>query len=320
MGQGLYINYNDGNPAMEITAGLRVPIFSNDLPVAWDVDTYAIGNYMAGSDLLVLPKDCLYMATRGTNLVPTIGMFTGYTQNGSNITLNTWWSDNWGRKRTFASSIWQIAPKSSGNSGLLISDSTDFTVLPMNGSLAYCCWSGTVTINGEWATPTINGLNRSQYIVFAKWDADGVTVEFDGNKIYVSVDRNGDNVSASVTMRIVIFAPNIYPNRATGLTFVNSSNQCTFSTEYRPFVYNGFTYTPNWSYQDIGNRMIMLGRYGYDSSTNGGWDWLKWAGLMMSGNSVRCSRGRVQSQWTDRYSVVGKRLTSLTIPCIDNMY
>jgi hypothetical protein len=38
--------------------------------------------------------------------------------------------------------------------------------------------------------------------------------------------------------------------------------------------------------------MIMLGRYGYDSRVNGGWDYLKWAGLVRSGNSVRCARGK----------------------------
>jgi hypothetical protein len=66
--------------------------------------------------------------------------------------------------------------------------------------------------------------------------------------------------------------------------------------------------------------MIMLGRYGYDSRVNGGWDYLKWAGLVRSGNSVRCSRGKTVSTWTSRYSVVGQRLTSLQIPCIESMY
>jgi hypothetical protein len=36
--------------------------------------------------------------------------------------------------------------------------------------------------------------------------------------------------------------------------------------------------------------MILLGRYGYNSEVYTGWDYMKWAGLIRSGNLVRAGR------------------------------
>ncbi|HFR4133210.1 DUF6453 family protein [Raoultella ornithinolytica] len=320
MPSGLYINLNDGGPVMEITAGLRCPAFANQLSTQWDNNTYDINGYVPGSQIVVFPKDCVFRTFRGTNLVPTIGMFSGYSQNGSQITMDTWWSDNWGRARTFDSAIWQIYPSSiSGNSGLFIQDSSNFLAITNTSSIGYCIYRGTIVVNGSWTMPTFEGIDRSRYICFARWSADGITVEFDGNNITACRDKNGDDESASVTMQIAVFAA-AQPNPSTGLNFFNASGQCTFSTSKRPFVYTGFNYNPSWGYQDIGNRFVMLGRYGYDSTVSGSQDYLKWAGLMMSGNYVRCAKGRTNATWTSRYSVTGSRLTSLNIPCIENMY
>jgi hypothetical protein len=46
----------------------------------------------------------------------------------------------------------------------------------------YCVWRGTITFTGSWATPTTN-ISRDRYMVFAKWSADNVTIEFDGSNI-----------------------------------------------------------------------------------------------------------------------------------------
>jgi hypothetical protein len=93
-----------------------------------------------------------------------------------------------------------------------------------------------------------------------------------------------------------------------------------FSTTRRPFVYRNQTYAPSWGNTDIGDRMILLGRYGYNSEVYTGWDYMKWAGLIRSGNLVRAGRGRNAASWTSQYSVVGRRLTSLSIPIIDAIY
>lgn len=317
MPQGLYINLNDGGPVMEITAGLRCPSFCQQLGSAWDTNQYAISNYVAGSQIVVLPRNPVFQMYRGTNLIPTIGLFDSYSVSGSTITLNTWWSDNWGRAKTFDTSIFQILPKSTGQ-GLLIQDSSDFLAITDGTMVGSCVWRGVVNFTGSWSTPATD-VPRDKYLVFASWSADGVVIEFDGYTITAYQERDGDNVAANVTLTIAIFASGVAQVPGTGLNFFKNG-VCVFSTSKRPFVYRDATYTPSWAWQDIGNRMIMLGRYGYDSAVNGGWNWLKWVGLVRSGNSVRCARGRVQAQWTATYSVVSRRLISLPVPCIEAMY
>lgn len=165
----------------------------------------------------------------------------------------------------------------------------------------------------------ITGISRDQYLVFAKWSADSVVVDFDGYTVSAVVERDGENVPATVTLQIAIFASGVSPSPGTGLNIFNATGACVFSTTKRSFVYRNATYAPSWSWTDIGNTMIMLGRYGDDSSLSGGWDYIKWAGLVRSGNSVRCGKGKVSS-WTANYPVTGRRLTALSIPCVDAMY
>jgi hypothetical protein len=119
-------------------------------------------------------------------------------------------------------------------------------------------------------------------------------------------------------MQIAIFASGVSPTPG-GLNIIKGG-VCVFSTTRRPFVYRNQTYTPSWGNTDIGDRMILLGRYGYNSEVSGGWDYIKWAGLIRSGNLVRAGRGRNAASWTSQYSVVGRRLTSLSIPIIDAIY
>ncbi|MFP2467652.1 DUF6453 family protein [Pseudescherichia vulneris] len=317
MPSGLLIDLNDGGPRMEITAGLRCPSFCQNVTEAWDKNQYTLNQRVAGSQIVVIPRNTVWSGERGTNLIPTIGMFDSFSISGNTITLNTWWSDNWGRKKTFDTSIWQILPASAGQ-GLLIQDSTDFLAITDSTMVGYCVWRGTVTVNGSWSTPT-TGISRDRYLVFAKWSAPGVTIEFDGYTITATQERDTEDVSASVSMQIAIFANGVAPTPGPGLNIFKNGT-CMFSTTRRPFVYRDGTWTPSWSATDIGDSMIMLGRYGYDSTVSGGWDYLKWAGLVRSGNSVRCGKGKMNARWTATYSVTGRRLTSLTVPCIPAMY
>lgn len=317
MPKGLRITYADGGPAMEITAGLRCPSFCQNVSEAWDVNQYTINQRVDGSQIVVIPRNTVYKLNRGTNLIPTIGMLDGFTVSGNTITMNTWWSDNWNQKKTFDASIWQILPASSGR-GLLIKDSTDFLSITDATMSGYCIWRGTITFTGSWATPTTN-ISRDRYMVFAKWSADNVTIEFDGSNILATIDHAGLDQAATVTMQIAIFASGVSPTPGRGLNIIKGG-VCVFSTTRRPFVYRNQTYTPSWSNTDIGEGMILLGRYGYNSEVYTGWDYIKWAGLIRSGNLVRAGRGRNAASWTSQYSVVGRRLTSLTIPVIDAIY
>lgn len=318
MPSGILIDLNDGGPRMEITAGLRCPSFCQSVADNFDVNQYTINQHVAGSQIVVIPRNTVWQGySNPTNLIPTIGMLDGFSTSGNTITFNTWWSDNWNRKKTFDASIWQILPTASGQ-GLLIQDSTDFLAITDSTMVGYCVWRGTVTVNGTWATPSTK-ISRDRYLVFANWSAPGVTVEFDGYTITATQDKNGDDAAATVTMQIAIFASGVTPTPGPGINIIKNG-VCLFSTTSRPFVYRNATWSPSWTASDIGNSMIMLGRYGYDSSTANGWNYLKWAGLVRDGNSIRCGRGKTVTTWTDRYSVVGRRLTQLATPCIDAMY
>ena len=283
MPKGLRLTYDDGGPAMEITAGLRCPSFCQNVSDAGSGNQFTINQRVDGSQIVLIPRNTVDRFWVGTNLIPTIVMLDSFTVNGNTITMNNWRSDGLGSPRTFASSIWQILPASSGR-GLLIKDSTDFLSITDATMSGYCVWRGTVTFTGSWATPTTN-LSRDRYMVFAKWSADNVTIEFDGSNIIATMDHAGLDQDATVTMQIAIFASGVSPTPGRGL-----------------------------------NIMILLGRYGYNSEVYTGWDYLKWAGLIRSGNLVRAGRGRNVASWTSKYSVVGRRLTSLSIPVIDAIY
>ncbi|WP_239981952.1 DUF6453 family protein, partial [Cronobacter sakazakii] len=51
-------------------------------------------------------------------------------------------------------------------------------------------------------------------------------------------------------------------------------------------MFNKF-YKPSGTATDIGDRYIMLGRYGAQTDVAGGWCYAKYQGLVRSGNSVR---------------------------------
>lgn len=320
MPSGLLIDLNDGGPRMEITAGMRCPSYLLSVADAWNVSQSITIPRTAGSDVFVAPKNTVDMEYYGPNLIPTIMMLDSCTVSGNTLAQNIWWSDSISHvQRTFAATVWEILPISTGSAGLLISNSTDFTAITNNTKAGFCVWRGDITFTGSWTTPTTS-IPRSNYVVFAKWSAAGVTIEFDGNVITAYQERDGDNVAATVTMRVAIFASGIGPTPGTGLNIINAQGQCVFSTTSRPFVYLGNKYTPSWNNTDIGDSMIMLGRYGFQSIRADGWSRLKWAGLVRSGNVVRCARGRQVAVWDQNYSVVNRRLTGIDIPCIPAIY
>lgn len=302
---------------MEITAGLRCPSFCQNISDAGSGNQFTINQRVDGSQIVLIPHNTVDRFWVGTNLIPTIVMLDSFTATGNTITMNNWRSDGLGSTRTFASSIWQILPASSGR-GLLIKDSTDFLSITDATMSGYCVWRGTVTFTGSWATPTTN-ISRDRYMVFAKWSAENVTIEFDGLNILATVDHAGLDQAATITMQIAIFASGVSPSPGRGLNIIKGG-VCVFSTTRRPFVYRNQTYSPSWGNTDIGDGMILLGRYGYNSEVYTGWDYLKWAGLIRNGNLVRAGRGRNVASWTAQYSVVGRRLTKLSIPVIDAIY
>jgi hypothetical protein len=90
----------------------------------------------------------------------------------------------------------------------------------------YCVWRGTITFTGSWATPTTN-ISRDRYMVFAKWSADNVTIEFDGSNIIATKDHAGLDQDATVTMQIAIFASGVSPTPGRGLNIIRVVSACS---------------------------------------------------------------------------------------------
>ncbi|EOC1568771.1 hypothetical protein ACI1AR_004224 [Cronobacter dublinensis] len=315
---GLYIDLNDGGPAMAITAGLRCPSYCGYS--SGSGNQYSVPGYIPGATVVFAPYVTAGIYFGGsTSLIPDMDVLTGVSQNANVLTF-TAWSNYKMSGKIYPGTVWQILPASqSGNRGLYIADSTDFTVITDGATVGQCIYRGRITFTGAWAPPS-TGYTRQSYAVFARWDAGGVVVEYDGNVIRAVAERNGDNIDATVTMDVVIFATGIAPVPGPGLNFFNSNGQCTFSTTKRPFLYSNTFYTPSGVATDIGDRYIMLGRYGAQTDVAGGWCNAKYQGLVRSGNTVRVGRGYIAARWTDKYSMDVNRTTGMNVLLLDNMY
>ncbi|MEG5646064.1 DUF6453 family protein, partial [Enterobacter asburiae] len=155
-----------------------------------------------GATPFFIPSNSVVNVTRSPNLITTIMVLDGITNNGNGtLTQSVWSSDGWGKDKTFPGTVWQILPAwQSGNRGLLIEDSTDFIAITDVSRVASCVFSGTVNVNGTYALP-------AKGLVFARWNDSAATLECDGNNIYSRQDYTGyDDIARSVNVDIAIFA------------------------------------------------------------------------------------------------------------------
>lgn len=316
MPSGLLIDFNDGY-RMEITAGLRAPFFCRATTQGYWGKSVPIDGYDSGDIAVFIPTESVRIFDFGTALFPYTQRLVSVTQNGGTLTMNSQ-GDREGVSDTYQwpGQVWRITPASqSGNSGLLISDSTDFTALTTNGNLGSCTWYGTVTINGAW-TPPVTG------IVFASWDSPTAVLENIGGTLYCSSDSGAyEDMPASVTARVAIFSSDA-PVPGPGLTFINPQGQCTFSTTRKPFVIKSF-FTPSLSWQAVGG-MVPVGRYGWEvrrAENSTSWNVGRGRGLMMSGGNVKGGRGRVVTR-NDRqkWDFDSSGMSAISLPVIPAMY
>lgn len=320
MPQGILFRPGDGGRDMEITAGLRCPVYSGAWTGGPSNPVQSLINYVPGSEIFCTQSQCVdYRPATGTNIIGTVRMIQGFSIGNGTIQPDYWQSDNTrGWTGVFSGGMWQIYPIMSGSgSGILVQSSSDFTIIPSNSQPAFCVWRGSVTVNGDAYLPSV-GIPISQLMVFGKWSAPGVTVELTNGVISAYVDRVGTDVPASVTIDIAIFSA-VEPVPGPGITIM-SGGRCVFSLTRRPFLFLGQRWTPSFSPSDIGDNMVMLGNYGYDSAVSGGFDFMKILGIVRNGNTISLGRGKIRWQWTDRYSIVGRRITYNQVLLVPNMY
>lgn len=321
MPEGIYINYNDGRPAMQITSGLRALSFCANFNQRCQSDqTLTINTTLTqASEVFVIPTkpvEIIEVYDQGL-VVPSPFYISSISRNGnSGVILRGGNPFGYtGKLPQWAGSIMEVLPASTYNTGLYVSNSTDFTAISNNAKLMTCQYAGTVTVNGSMRLP-VSG------IPFARWNANGISVGFDGTNIVV---RNSsysgiDDVSASVTMELVIFN-NTPPTPGDGITMTNNAGQVTFSTVKKPFLFDKtLTLTP--SDQDIGDRLIQLGFYGMRSINTGGYHNVRYNGVHMYNNKVRAERNQRIGNYSFGSLTAPERNIVITTPIIalPNMY
>lgn len=314
MGNGLYINYNDGRPAMEITANLRCPGLARNFVGVAGRRQETIGEIIPGAEPFFIPSMAAqYQQPSGTAVIGNIYWLRSVSFSGQTMIQDRRNGDI-SENSMAGGAVWQFYPIGvmGSNRGLLIQNSTDFSVITDTGKIATCVWSGWLAVNGDTNLP-VDGL------VFAKWDSPNVSLVKEGAKLKAYVESTGyDNVAGSVNVYLAIFAVSP-PTPGIGLNIFNAAGTCTFSTTRKPLVVGGFRQF-NSSWQDIGNNMVPLGSNGYQSANAGGFCNMRLKGLMMSGNSVRTGNNAVSWRWTDRYSITGNENCSLNTPIIPFIY
>ena len=96
MARGLYIDLNDGRPAMTITAGMKCPSYGGEAVEAWGQQTMTVQGYVAGATPFFIPSNSVVNVTRSPNLITTIMVLDGITNNGNGtLTQSVWSSDGW---------------------------------------------------------------------------------------------------------------------------------------------------------------------------------------------------------------------------------
>lgn len=320
MPQGILIDLNDGRPAMEITAGLRVPAVTgsiNTSGLSSPASSWDFGLTMtSGSTAFCLPTQAVYVDAY--DVIPEVYYMNGFSKVNDGvgrITLSNFNGAN-GRKLQFGGQCFEILPASSQSSpGILVENSTNFTAISSNSRLMTAQWVGSLQVNGS-ATLPVSG------IPFGKWDNPNVSLESDGKTIWCrSTSYTGiDDVAASVNVQLVIFN-NTPPVAGPGLTISNSSGQIVFSSVKRPFVLSGFMQISN-SYQSVNGGFFPILRCGAYTRVTGGYNNLRYKGICMSGGAVRAVPGSVIGNYSTQSGAQFPFDTniSMALPFIPSFY
>lgn len=321
MGAGILIEYNDGRPRMEITAGLRAPSFCTNFNQRCQSDkTLTVNTPLTpGSQLIVVltnPVEVVEVFDQ-TLVIPDPMFVTSISRNGDGgITLHG--ADALGAYSglpTWVGTIMEVLPVGSRNAGLLVANSTDFTAISNVARLMTCRYAQRVHVNGSMPLP-VGG------VPFARWDDPNVSVGFDGGSIIVRNAAYGgiDDVGAAVDMELVIFN-NTPPSPGTGITMTNNAGQVTFSTVNKPFVFNG-TVDLSAGWQNIGNSLIQLSYTGALIENNSGYNHVRMNGIRMAGSVVGAAKNRVMGNYSRQQFQMPNRNVVVPTPLIvlPNMY
>lgn len=318
MAQGILIDLNDGRPPMQITAGLRAPSVTGAIQAdGFDSanSTWDFGLTMtAGSNAFCLPSQAVYVDD--FDVVPEVyylNSFSKASDSVGRIGISNF-NGRSGRLLRFYGSCFEVLGASNGQ-GILVENSTNFVAITTNSRLMTAQFVGTIQVNGTYNLP-VSG------IPFGRWSDPNVTIESNGSQL---ICRNNtytgiDDVAASATVDLVVFS-NTPPSGGPGLNIINPQGQIVFSSQRRPFVLSGFLSISN-SFQGIGNGYFPILRCGAFTRVTGGYNNLRYKGIVMSGGSVRAAPGSVIGNYSTQTGAQFPFDTNIEMPLpyLPNMY
>ncbi|HHF8094634.1 TPA: DUF6453 family protein, partial [Escherichia coli] len=135
MPEGILIDYNDGRPAMAITAGLRAPSFCTTFsgwssqPMQYPVNTPLV----PGSQVIVVPTNPIYIYSYADF---DVAIMTGVTRNGdSGVIIGAETLRGMSIVPDWSGHVLELLPAVTYNEGLMVSNSTDFTAISNQAAL-----------------------------------------------------------------------------------------------------------------------------------------------------------------------------------------
>ena len=321
MPSGLLIDLRDGGKAMAITAGLRCPSFGGVFPEGYQKNKFVdIAGFVNGSQVVTMMHSTAYLDSGLLHRLDSVSI------SGARVTQHAKMrAQDIGERDstyTFPGSVWQIFPiGQKANNGLLISNSTDFTSITNATQSGQCIFMQRVHIpKGGWQVPSIAGYNKSQYVVFARWN-NGEVLDYDGNTVrFYRPPKDLNEVPSEGDVDIVIFGSGKAPTPGVGLNITNKQGVCTFSTTKRPFVYLSGMWNPSTSQVNISNGYVPIGRFGLYATMSGRNYVYRMHGMRMQGGKVWCDGGKYLGRSDFALFGNGSVTGGLSMPVLPDMY
>lgn len=318
-------------PPMTVTAGVRFPVYCGNLIL--NGNWQAIPHYVPGSEVYVVLNSTGGMVPDFTGKPWHVSGTMGAEVNGGNIRsipASGSDSDNLGVH------VFCVYPKSSGNFGLQISDSSNLLEITdvSQGLRPIYKYEGNIT--GSWGFPSLPGYDTSKMIAFVHWNNPNVSFTLntyvENSPVFytegiacVQPDRNGrtDGLQRAATgwARVVIFYPGgpVHPSTGCGIEIFNGAGQLTWSSATTPFIIRGTVgHSFNWegvrvdAGHSINQPMIPMTMPGFYWKAD---DYMATYGMKSNGREFTLTR--VTNAYTGRGPGPINSVSNMRLPVLD---
>lgn len=327
MAYGLSILPEDGGKAVDITTSARVPAFLEFAEIHSNTvngqTVHDVPNVTAGASVFVIPTQPAIVYSNSTTPYPLLNVIDHIDITGNHLDIKVKSSNsNLPYANNFVKlNAYQVTGAGgNGNYGIQLIDNTDFMNISDANIVGGCVFRQTVTVNGSWPIPSIEG--RDNCVVFANWSNANVRVTYDArNKVIEVWGQNA--TSASADLHIVIFANKINLSPPSyGLAVFNKANQCTFSSKYAPLLLRGsFSLAKNpgspASFSTPFDRpLVPLGKWGAWVFAGSSYEVFHAGMVMNEGTLTTGSAGRISSM-PNAGGNVTSMIATMSLPLLD---